>query len=175
MYVNFTLASHLRPQISVGQQVSVTADAFPGRVFDAKVTTIEPQISADTRTMTVQATMSNPGNALLPGMFVNAAVVLPPRPDTMVVPETAVEYTLYGDSVYVINGDGKDANGHPILRAVRTPVKTGARWDGKVAILDGLKPGERVVAAGQVKLQNGSQVAITGSPPPQPPKNPTLN
>ena len=175
LYVNFTLASHLRSEISVGQQVNVTADAFPGRVFTAKVTTIEPQISPDTRTMQVQATMTNPGNALLPGMFVNAAVVLPPRPDTMVVPETAVEYTLYGDSVFVVKDEGKDASGHPILKAVRTPVKTGTRWDGKVAILNGLKPGQRVVAAGQVKLQNGVQVAITGSPAPEPPKNPTLN
>ena len=175
LYVNFTLASHLRPEISVGQQVDVTADAFPDRVFHAKVTTIEPQISPDTRTIQVQATMNNPESALLPGMFVNAAIVLPPRPDTMVVPETAVEYTLYGDSVFVIKNDGKDAGGHPILHAVRTPVKTGTRWDGKVAILDGLKPHERVVAAGQVKLQNGVQVAITGSPPPQPPSHPTLN
>jgi len=175
LYVNFTLATHLRPQIAVGQQVDVTADAFPGRVFHAEVTTIEPQVSPDTRTMQIQATMNNPDNSLLPGMFVTAAVVLPPRPNTMVVPETAVEYTLYGDSVFVIKNDGKDANGHPILRAVRTPVKTGARWDGKVAILDGLKPGEEVVAAGQVKLQNGIAVAITGAPPPQPPKNPSLN
>ncbi len=119
--------------------------------------------------------MPNPDDALLPGMFVDAAVVLPPQPDTIVVPETAVEYTLYGDSVYVIHEDGKDAKGNPILKAVRTPVKTGARWDDKVAILSGLKPGEQVVAAGQVKLQNGVQVAVTGSPPPQPPEHPTLN
>lgn len=175
LYVNFTLASYLRSEISVGQGVEVTADAYPGRVFHAKVTTIEPQVSPDTRTMSVQATMANPDNALLPGMFVNAAVVLPPRPDTMVVPETAVEYTLYGDSVFVIKPEGKDEKGRPILKAVRTPVKTGTRWDGKVAILDGLKPGEKVVSAGQVKVQNGTQVAITGSPAPQPPAHPTLH
>jgi membrane fusion protein, multidrug efflux system len=175
LYVNFTLPSPMRPQIAVGQAVDVTADAFPGRVFRAKVTTIEPQVSPDTRTMMVQATMTNPEGALLPGMFVNAAVVLPPQPDTVVVPETAVEYTLYGDSVYVIKNTGKDDAGRALLKAVRTPVKTGARWDGKVAILDGLKPGERVVAAGQVKLQNGAAVAVTGSPPPQPPATPTLN
>jgi membrane fusion protein, multidrug efflux system len=175
LYVNFTLASHLRPEVSVGQHVNVTADAFPGRFFHARVTTIEPQVSADTRTMQIQATMANPDGALLPGMFVNAAVVLPPQPKAIVVPETAVEYTLYGDSVFVIKDSGKDAAGHPILRAVRTPVKTGARWDGNVAILDGLKPGERVVAAGQVKLQNGAEVAVTGAPPPQPPPHPTLN
>jgi membrane fusion protein, multidrug efflux system len=173
LYVNFTLPSQSRAQISVGQRVNVTVDAYPGRIFNAEITTIEPQVSADTRTMTVQATMANPDNALLPGMFVNAAVVLPPQPDMVVLPETAVDYTLYGDSVYVIREDGKDANGKPILKAIRTPVKTGARWGNKVAILDGLKPGERVVAAGQVKVQNGAQVVVSASPPPQPPAAPT--
>jgi multidrug efflux system membrane fusion protein len=175
LYVNFTLPSQSRAQISVGQHLNVTADAYPGRIFTAEITTIEPQVSADTRTMTVQATMANPDNALLPGMFVNAAVVLPPQPDLVVLPETAVDYTLYGDSVYVIREDGKDANGKPILKAVRTPVKTGARWGNNVAILDGLKPGERVVAAGQVKVQNGAQVVVSASPPPQPPAALTPN
>ena len=175
LYVNFTLPSQMRPQISVGQNVNVTADAYPGRAFEAKIATIEPQVSADTRTMQIQATMSNPDNALLPGMFVNAAVVLPPQPDIVVLPETAVDYTLYGDSVYVIREDGQDTKGSPVLKAARTPVKTGARWGGKVAILSGLEPGQRVVAAGQVKLQDGAQVAVTGSPAPQPPANPTPN
>src|SRR5499427_2444707 len=174
LYVNFTLPGRQRPEIKVGQQVAVRSDAFPGRAFDAKITTIEPQISADTRTMMVQATMQNPDDALLPGMFVDAQVVLPPQPDMLVLPATAVEYTLYGDSVFVIRDDGRDANGQPILKAVRTPVKTGARWGHNVAILDGLKPGERVVSAGQVKVQNGAQVKI-GSPAPAPPANPTLN
>jgi multidrug efflux system membrane fusion protein len=175
LYVNFTLPSQMRAQISVGQGVNVTADAFPGRTFTAEITTIEPQISADTRTMTIQATMPNADNALLPGMFVNAAVVLPPQPDMMVLPETAVDYTLYGDSVYVIREDGKDAKGNPILKAVRAPVKTGVRWGNNVTILDGLKPGDRVVAAGQVKVQSGAQVAISDSPPPQPPETLTRN
>ena len=175
LYVNFTLPSQMRPQIAVVQKVNVTADAYPGRNFEAEITTIEPQVSADTRTMTVQATMRNPENALLPGMFVNAAVILPAQPDMVVLPETAVDYTLYGDSVYVIREHGADGQGKPILKAVRTPVKTGARWDGKVSIVDGLQPGLRVVAAGQIKLQDGVQVAITGSPAPQPPAQPTPN
>jgi multidrug efflux system membrane fusion protein len=175
LYVNFTLPSQMRAQISVGQRVNVTADAFPDRTFNAEITTLEPQISADTRTMTIQATMPNPDDALLPGMFVNAAVVLPPQPDMMVLPETAVDYTLYGDSVYVIREDGKDAKGDPVLKAMRTPIKTGVRWGNKVTILDGLKPGDRVVAAGQVKVQNGAQVAISNSPAPQPPPALTRN
>lgn len=173
LYVNFTLPSQQRAEIKLGQQVKVTADAFPGRTFTAEITTIEPQIRADTRTITLQATMPNPDDALLPGMFVNAAVVLPPQPDQVVVPETAVDYTLYGDSVYVVRKDGSDAAGKSVVTAHRTAVKTGARWGGNVAILSGLKPGDEIVAAGQVKLQDGSAVVVSGNPPPQPPANPT--
>ncbi|MGH7092417.1 MAG: efflux RND transporter periplasmic adaptor subunit [Stellaceae bacterium] len=174
LYVNFTLPSQDRAEIKVGQHVAVTADAFPGRKFTATITTIEPQISPQTRTITVQARMANPDEALLPGMFVNAAVELPPGPPEVVLPQTAVDYTLYGDSVYVIRQEGKDAQGKPILKAVRTPVTTGTHWDGNVAILKGVKPSERVVAVGQNKVLNGGQVVITGNPPPAPPKHPTL-
>jgi multidrug efflux system membrane fusion protein len=173
LYVNFTLPSQQRDQISVGQQVNVQTDAFPGRVFTAKITAIEPQIRSDTRTMAMQATMTNLDEILLPGMFVDVAVVLPAEPDRVVLPETAVDYTLYGDSVYVIREDGADAAGKPVLKAFRTAVKTGPRWNNKVAILSGVKAGDRVVAAGQVKVQNGQPVIVTGNPPPQPPADPT--
>jgi membrane fusion protein, multidrug efflux system len=173
LYVNFTLPSTMRAQIALGQKVDVTADAFPGRTFSATISTIEPQIRSDTRTITLQATMTNPDEALLPGMFVNAAVVLPAEPDRVVLPETAVDYTLYGDSVYVVRADGNDAGGKPVAKAFRTPVKTGARWEGKVAILSGVKPGDEVVAAGQIKLQDGAAVVVTGNPPPPPPASPT--
>src|SRR5216683_1447477 len=173
LYVNFTLPSTDRAEIAVGQDVAVTADAFPGRAFQAKITTIEPQIRADTRTLMVQATLANPDEALLPGMFVNAAVVLPPAPDRVVLPETAIDFTLYGDSVYVVREEGQDAGGKPLVKAFRTPVKTGTRWGGKVAILSGVSPGDRVVAAGQIKLQDGAPVVVTANPPPPPPANPT--
>ncbi len=173
LYVNFTLPSQLRSAIVLGQTVNVTADAFPGRKFTAKITTLEPQIRADTRTMMVQGTMANPDEALLPGMFVDAQVVLPAEADQVVLPETAVDYTLYGDSVYLIRQDGADASGKPVMKAFRTPVKTGQRWESKVAILSGLKPGDEVVAAGQVKVQDGAAVAVTGNPPPPPPAQPT--
>ncbi|HWD60560.1 MAG TPA: efflux RND transporter periplasmic adaptor subunit [Stellaceae bacterium] len=169
LYVNFTLPSQMVSQIAVGQKVDVTADAFPGRKFTATITTIEPQISASTRTINIQATMPNPDEALLPGMFVNAAVVLPDEKPEVVLPETAVDYTLYGDSVYLIRQDGTDANGKPVLKAHRTAVKTGLRWDDKVAVLDGLKAGDEVVAAGQIKVQDGAAVSVTGNPPPRPP------
>ncbi|HWB47890.1 MAG TPA: efflux RND transporter periplasmic adaptor subunit [Stellaceae bacterium] len=171
LYVNFTLPSQLAPKIAVGQKVEVTNDAYPGRKFTATITTIEPQIAASTRTINVQATMPNPDQALMPGMFVNAAVVLPKDAPAVVVPETAVDYTLYGDSVYVLRADGPvGADGKPALIAHRIAVKTGQRWDDKVAVLSGIKPGDQVVAAGQIKVQDGAAVAVTGNPPPRPPE-----
>jgi multidrug efflux system membrane fusion protein len=173
LFVNFTLPSTERAEIALGQSVDITADAFPGRTFTAKITTLEPQVRADTRTMMVQAILANPDEALLPGMFINAAVVLPPEADRVVLPETAIDFTLYGDSVYLVREEGQDAAGKPLVKAFRTPVKTGARWQGKVAILSGVRPGDRVVAAGQIKLQDGAPVVVTGNPPPPPPANPT--
>src|SRR5437764_12537322 len=173
LYINFTLPSQQLSEIRLGQKVNLTADAFPGRVFTAEITTIDPQIRADTRTMTVQATLANPDEALLPGMFVNAAVALPPEPDKVVLPETAIDFTLYGDSVYAVREDGSDSSGKPLVKAFRTPVKTGARWQGKVAILSGVNPGDRVVAAGQIQLQDGAPVVVTGNPPHPPPSSPT--
>ena len=176
LYVNFTLASHLRPEIAVGQKVNVTADAFPGRVFTAKITTIEPQVSADTRSMEVEATMKNPGNALLPGMFVNAAVVLPPQPghDGRARDRGRV-HPLWRQRLCDQAKTARMPKGNPVLQgAVRTRSRPACAGTAKSRSSSGLKPGEQVVAAGQVKLQSGVQVAVTGAPPPQPPQHPTL-
>ena len=160
LYVNFTLPEQDRSRLTVGQAVQIKADAFPGRTFDGQLTTIEPQISADTRTIKLQATLANPDHLLLPGMFANIAVVLPVEPGVVTVPETAVDYSLYGDAVFVIHQDGADAAGKPILKVTRTFVKTGEHFDGRVVVLSGLKPGDRVAASGQLKLGTGTQVTV---------------
>jgi multidrug efflux system membrane fusion protein len=87
-------------------------------------------------------------------------VLLPPRPGVVTVPETAVDYTAYGESVYLVHEDGRDAAGLPVLKAVQSFVKTGPRHDGKVAILEGVAAGDRVVSAGQVKLHGGTVVVL---------------
>ena len=124
------------------------------------MTAIEPQISQQTRTLLVQATLENTDHALLPGMFANVSVVLPEAPNQVVLPETAVDYSLYGDSVFVVTEDGNDDKGQPVLKVTRVFVTTGDRFDGKVAVLTGLKGGERVAASGQLKLSNGARVSI---------------
>jgi len=171
LWANFTVTEKDSGNLKVGQPVRLKVDAYPGRTFDAKITTIEPQISTDTRNIRVQATISNPEKILKPGMFVTTTVVLPDKPAVVTVPETAVDYTLYGDSVFVIT-EKKEADGKTSLSAVRTFVQTGSRVEGRVEIVKGVKPGDKVVAVGQLKLQSGAAVSISTDPAPQIPAQP---
>jgi membrane fusion protein, multidrug efflux system len=170
LYANFTVTEKDSGALKVGQVVRIKVDAYPGQNFEGKITTIEPQIMADTRNIRVQATIANPDHILKPGMFATTTVVLPDKPPVITVPETAVDYTLYGDSVFLITE--KEDKGKSTLTAVRTFVQTGNRVDGRAEILKGLKPGDRVVAVGQLKLQSGSAVSISSDPPPSIPANP---
>src|SRR6266851_4390492 len=157
--------------VEVGQTVRILVDAYPGRTFEGKITAIEPQIATDTRNIRVQATLENPDHILKPGMFATTTVVLPDKPAVVTIPETAVDYTLYGDSVFLIT-EKKTDDGKTSLTAVRTFVRSGNRIGGRAEILSGLKPGDRVVAVGQLKLQSGAAVAISTDAPPPIPANP---
>jgi multidrug efflux system membrane fusion protein len=171
LYANFTVTEKDSGNLKVGQTVRVLVDAYPGRTFEGTITAIEPQISTDTRNIRVQATIANPDHILKPGMFTTTTVVLPDKPAVVTVPETAVDYTLYGDSVFLIT-EKKEDDGKTSLTAVRTFVRAGNRVDGRAEILSGLKPGDRVVAVGQLKLQSGAAVAISTDPSPPIPANP---
>jgi membrane fusion protein, multidrug efflux system len=171
LYANFTSTEKDSGQLKVGQTVRVAVDAYPGRIFEGKINAIEPQIATETRNIRVQATLDNPDHILKPGMFASTTVVLPEKPAVVTVPETAVDYTLYGDSVFLIT-EKKEDNGSTSLTAVRTFVRTGNRVGGRAEITSGLKPGDRVVAVGQLKLQSGAAVAISTDPPPPIPENP---
>ncbi|WP_166297847.1 efflux RND transporter periplasmic adaptor subunit [Bradyrhizobium sp. 2S1] len=171
LYANLTVTEKQSSQIKVGQTVRIAVDAYPGRTFEGKLTTIEPQISTDTRNIRVQATIQNPDSILKPGMFATTTIVLPEKPPVVTVPETAVDYTLYGDSVFLIT-EKKGDDGKTTLTADRTFVKTGNRVEGRVEILKGLKAGDKVVAVGQIKLQSGMAVAISTDPPPPIPAEP---
>jgi multidrug efflux system membrane fusion protein len=117
--------------------------------------------------------MANPDRLLLPGMFANARIVLPPQPDVVTVPETAVTHTLYGDSVFVVRQEGTDKDGNPAQKAVQTFVRAGEVVNGRVAILEGIGAGDLVVASGQLKLQSGAPVRVVADSalrvPAQPP------
>ena len=172
IYADFSLPEQELKKLKVGQAVKITVDAFPGQTFDGAVTSLDAQISKDTRNIRVRATLANTDKVLVPGMFANVRVLLPPQDNVVTVPATAVTYSLDGQSIYVVteSADKKSKDGKPALVVQRHTVKVGDRRDGSVAIDEGLKAGQRVVTSGQIKLQNGAHVRIDNSVALTPPK-----
>lgn len=166
LFVNFTLPEQTLSDVKVGQVVSLVVDAYPNTIFKAEINAIEPQVGEETRTVKIQAKMDNPNNVLSPGMFAKVTVSLPAGAVASIVPETAIDFTIYGDSIYVLRvpedaTKQKNEQGEALYKADRVYVKTGARFDNKVAIVDGsIKAGDKVVASGQLKVMPGAIVKI---------------
>lgn len=159
LFVDFYLPEQAVPQLAIGQRVRISVAAYPGEVFEGEIGAINPKVEESTRNLQVRAMLPNPDNKLLPGMFANLEVLLPGEKTQVVVPETAITYTLYGNSVYVID-EKKDDKGQAQLVVERRFVETGERRDGIVLVLKGLEAGEQVVTAGQLKLDNGAHVVV---------------
>ncbi|WP_222910991.1 efflux RND transporter periplasmic adaptor subunit [Pseudomonas sp. DNDY-54] len=173
LFVDFYLAEQQVPLLAIGQPVHLQVAAFPGEQFEGKIVALNPKVEITTRNVQVRAELANPGERLLPGMFADLQVLLPSEEPQVVVPETAITYTLYGNSVLVVK-EGQaptpeddtevvteaPERSEPYLVVERRFVKTGERRDGRVVILEGLDVGEQVVIAGQLKLDNGAHVAI---------------
>jgi membrane fusion protein (multidrug efflux system) len=168
LYVDFFVPEQSVPKIAVGQPVQLIVAAFPTEEFPGTISAINPKVENSTRNVQVRATLANPDGKLLPGMFASLQVILPDPQPRIVVPESAITYTLYGNSVYVATQkkaeDGsveKDDKGQPILIAERRFVETGERRDAMVIITKGVQNGETIVTAGQIKLDNGARIAIS--------------
>ena len=171
LYVDFFLPEQAVPQLAIGERVRFSVAAYPGEVFEGEIAALNPKVEDTTRNVQVRAMLDNPDDKLLPGMFANLEVLLPGETSQVVIPETAVTYTLYGNSVYVVverkGEDGQpleDDKGQVQLRVERRFVETGERRDGQVVIHKGLAAGEQVVTAGQLKLDDGAHVAIVAEP-----------
>ncbi|CDF92954.1 MULTISPECIES: efflux RND transporter periplasmic adaptor subunit [unclassified Pseudomonas] len=168
LYVDFYVPEQTVPRLAVAQPVNVGVSAYPGQTFVGAISAINPKVEDSTRNVLVRATLANPDGKLLPGMFANLQVILPEVAAGIVVPESAVTYTLYGNSMYVVTqkktADGnveKDDKGQPVLIVERRFVETGERRDGLVLVTKGVQSGEQVVIAGQIKLDNGTHIAIS--------------
>ena len=160
--VDFQVPQQSLNALSVGSKVTVTTDAVAGATFDGTIAAFDPKVDPDTRNLHVRAAVRNPGGKLLPGMFA-AVIVAHGAPKTPItLPQTAIVFSPYGDTVFVVT-KGKDMKGRDTLIAQQRFVTLGDTRGDQVAILSGLKPDENVVSAGQIKLKNGSPVAIDNS------------
>lgn len=158
VYAEFSLPQQELARLKTGMSVRVTTDAYPGRTFEGKLTAINPDLDAQTRSVGLQATFENPEQLLRPGMFARVEVLLPEEQAVLAVPATSILSAPYGDSVYVIESKPGMDNGKAGLVVRQQFVRTGSARGDFVSVESGLKPGERIVSAGIFKLRNGMSV-----------------
>jgi len=200
-YVDFFLPQKNLGQVQVGRNATLTLDAFPAKTFPGSVNAVNPRVDTDTRNVLVEARVPNPDRVLSPGMFANVRIDAGSQQRFLTLPQTAVVFNPYGETVYVVRTkkefdadqaaaaprDAELADKQPApKRASRGPpplspdalvveqtfVTTGLTRGDQVAILTGLKPGVEVVTSGQIKLKNGAPVSIDNSVQPSDNPNP---
>jgi membrane fusion protein (multidrug efflux system) len=196
IWVDFPVPEKTIGKFGIGSAVELTADAFPDRTFKGEVDALDARLNQDARTLMVRGTIPNPDRTLMPGMFANVAVLAGGDKEFVTVPRTAVTYSLYGDSVWVVKTDAAKpaetqtptATAEPVGSAVaadaapagaapaapkltveRRFVRVGPTQRDRVAILEGIKAGEEVVTSGQLKLQPDAAIKVDNSGALKPP------
>jgi len=170
--VDFPMPEQTIGKLRVGQQIELGVDAFPGQVFKGRIESLDARVAQDTRTLLVRGSLPNAKHKLLPGMFANVVVLVGEPRDVVTAPRTAVTYSLYGDSIYVVKPAGEKtedaaapAGGEPKLIADRRFIKTGQARDDRVEVISGIAAGEEVVTTGQLKLNPGAPIRIDNAQP----------
>lgn len=161
MLLDFTVPQNKLQLLTIGQTVRIKTDAFPDRTFEGAISAIDAKIDASSGLVAIEAKFPNPGNVLRPGLFANVDLLKPQKITVVTVPISAVDYTLHGDSVFLVTTTQKD--GKTVNTVERAAVTTGEKQGDRVAILDGVKVGDQVVTAGQLKLSNGMEVEVAPS------------
>jgi membrane fusion protein (multidrug efflux system) len=190
IYVDFSLPQQQLAGLAVGQVVNLSVDTFPGQAFTGKINAISPKVDSATRNVQVEATVANPKQMLLPGMFANVKIDIGGTQERLTLPSTAVTYNPYGSTVYVVKQaeapkpgaaatpgapapvPATDAQGKPQLVAQQVFVETGPTRGDQIAIVKGLEAGQVVVSSGQNKLKNGTPVTVDNTVQPTNDPNP---
>jgi membrane fusion protein, multidrug efflux system len=168
IYVDFPVPEKSLGLLKLGQEIDAEVDAYPGEIFRGVIKTIDARVAQDSRNVLVRGQLDNAKKQLWPGMFANVNVIAGTPAKVVTLPRTAIAYSLYGDSVFVVKpvqpetGGAQAAavNGEAALKVERRAARTGEIREDRVVILDGVEPGETIVAEGQLKLQSGARVRI---------------
>ncbi|MCK6265539.1 efflux RND transporter periplasmic adaptor subunit [Vibrio sp. ZSDE26] len=163
MRLRFTVPQTDISRIRIDQTVDIFVDAYPERPFKGSISAIEPAVSVQSGLIQVQADIPNSDGQLRSGMFARANIILPELENQVVLPQTAITYTLYGDNVYIVSEEDGEQ------RVKQHVVKVGERSESIAHVLDGVKVGDLVVTTGQVRLSNDAKVRVVESDATTPP------
>ncbi len=173
IYADFYVPPQQAAQLTVGMKVAIKTDDS-SKSLEGQISAINPKVDSSSRNVLVRASMANPGGKLLPGTPVSLEVFTGKTNHYLTLPNAAVTYNPYGSTVFIVTENGKDEKGQMKHQVHQTFITTGPTRGDQVAVLSGVKEGEVVVSAGQMKIQNGSTVMInntvqpTSDPAPKP-------
>jgi membrane fusion protein (multidrug efflux system) len=170
--IDFYVPQQALAKLKPGFSVSAMVDAFPGQTFSGKVESINSKVDPSSRNVQVRASIRNADKRLIPGMFATVKIADGESKSRITLPETAITYNPYGNMVFIVEQHGSDDKGQPRYTVQQRLVKLGATRGDQVAVEDGIKAGEIVVAAGQIKLRNGASVVIDNTVMPENEVNP---
>jgi membrane fusion protein (multidrug efflux system) len=174
IYAEFSLPQQDITKVKLNEEITLTTDAYPGQQFKGKITTIDPKVDIATRNVGIEATLPNPEEKLLPGMYAQVEITVG-KPETfLTLPQAAITYNPYGDIVYILNEKEKSRDGKQIYEAKQRFVTLGEKRGDQVQILKGLQERDLIVTSGQMKLKNGSLVTINNSVIPGNNPSPTI-
>lgn len=184
IYLDFFLPQQQLAQLKDGQKAAVRLAAYPERQFSGEIVAISPKVDADTRNIALRVALKNPDHLLLPGMSGNVTIDVGAQQSFVTLPQTAITYNPYGDTVFIVKDKtlagakadagakaGSGAAGHLVVE--QKFVTVGATRGDQVAILTGVKAGDVVVTAGQIKLRNESAITVNNAVVPTNDAHPT--
>jgi membrane fusion protein (multidrug efflux system) len=160
IFIDFYVPQQALRVLKTGQPVSATVDTYPGVSFPGKIVSISSKVDSASRNVQMRASFGNADRRLLPGMYATVEIDNGEATQHITLPQTAITYNAYGDTVFVVQKNGVDDKGNPRLTAVQRFIKLGDTRGDQVAIKEGVSAGEEIVTAGQVKLRSGAAIVV---------------
>ena len=166
--IRFTIPQTQLPKIRLGQTINVVVDAYPAKQFQGHISAIEPAVFYQSGLIQVQAEIPNENEMLRSGMFAKVHVKLDPLQQQIVVPQNAINFALYGNTIYVIKTVEED--GKSVMRASQVDVNVIERQGNRALVTGNLQEGDQIITTGQVRLSNNSKIRIIKGKAITPPK-----
>ncbi|MEP6548787.1 MAG: efflux RND transporter periplasmic adaptor subunit [Gammaproteobacteria bacterium] len=161
--IDFYVPQQALAHLKVGQAATATVDTYPGVHFSGAISSINSKVDLASRNVQVRASFANADRRLLPGMYANVEIDSGDAANQITLPQSAITYNPYGDTVFVVHENGVDEHGQAKSVAQQRFIKLGATRGDQVAVLSGIAAGDVVVTGGQLKLRNGAAVLVNNS------------
>ena len=168
VFVDLNVPQDKLAEIKVGQTVVLSLESMPDRPFLGAITAISPKLDVATRNAKVEASVPNTEKLLSPGMFANVAIQIGEEKPYLTLPQSAITFNPYGETVFLVSRSGKkDAKGEIEKPTAQSAfVTTGSKRGDQIAVLSGIKEGDEIVTSGQLKIKNGTPLIIDNSTQP---------